>query len=30
MTYAAGPERIIPNPQRQQRIQEIVNEFMTR
>jgi hypothetical protein len=30
MTYAAGPERIIPNPQNQQRIQEIVNEFMTR
>ena len=30
MTYAAGPERIIPNPQNQQRIQEIVNEFMTK
>ena len=29
-TYAAGPERIILNPQNQQRIQEIVNEFMTR
>jgi hypothetical protein len=26
----AGPERIIPNPQNQQRIQEIVNEFMAK
>ena len=26
--FAAGPERIIPNPRDQQRIQEIVNEFM--
>ena len=30
MTYATSPERIIPNPQNQQRIQEIVNEFMTK
>jgi hypothetical protein len=30
VTFAAGPERIIPNPQNQQRIQEIVNEFMTK
>src|ERR1044072_4871328 len=28
VTRAAGPERIIPNPRDQQRIQEIVNEFM--
>jgi hypothetical protein len=28
MTRAAGPERIIPNPRDQQRIQEIVNGFM--
>ena len=30
VTRAAGPERIIPNPQNQQRIQEIVNEFMAK
>lgn len=30
VTRAAGPERIIPNPGDQQRIQEIVNEFMTK
>ena len=30
VTFAAGPERIIPNPQNQQRIQEIVNAFMTK
>ena len=30
VTFAAGPERIIPNPQNQQRIQEIVNEFMAK
>jgi Peptidase family M48 len=30
VTFAAGPERIIPNPRDQQRIQEIVNEFMAK
>ena len=30
VTRAAGPERIIPNPRDQQRIQEIVNEFMAK
>jgi len=30
VTRAAGPERIIPNPRDQQRIQEIVNEFMSK
>ena len=30
VTFAAGPERIIPNPQNQQRIQEIVKEFMAK
>lgn len=30
VTRAAGPERVIPNPRDQQRIQEIVNEFMGR
>lgn len=30
VTRAAGPERIIPNPREQQRIQEIVNEFMAK
>jgi hypothetical protein len=29
-TSAAGPERVIPNGRDQQRIQEIVNEFMAR
>jgi hypothetical protein len=28
VTRAAGPERVIPNPRDQQRIQQIVNEFM--
>ena len=28
VTRAAGPERIIPNPRDQQRIQEIVDQFM--
>ena len=30
VTRAAGPERVIPNGRDQQRIQEIVNEFMAR
>ena len=30
VTSAAAPERIIPNPRDQQRIQEIVNEFMAK
>ena len=30
VTFAAAPERIIPNPRDQQRIQEIVNEFMAK
>lgn len=30
VTSAAGPERVIPNGADQQRIQEIVNEFMAR
>jgi hypothetical protein len=30
VTFAAGPERIIPNPRDQQRIQEIVNVFMAK
>ena len=30
VAFAAGPERIIPNPRDQQRIQEIVNEFMAK
>jgi hypothetical protein len=30
VTFAAGPERIIPNPRDQQRIQEIVNGFMAK
>jgi hypothetical protein len=30
VTFAAEPERVIPNPRDQQRIQEIVNEFMTK
>ena len=30
VTRAAEPERIIPNPRDQQRIQEIVNEFMAK
>jgi Zn-dependent protease with chaperone function len=30
VTFAAGPERIIPNPRDQQRIQEIVNAFMAK
>jgi hypothetical protein len=30
VTRAAGPERIIPNPYDQQRIQEIVDEFMSK
>ena len=30
VTFAAGPERIIPNPREQQRIQEIVNAFMAK
>ena len=30
VTFAAGPEHIIPNARDQQRIQEIVNEFMAK
>jgi hypothetical protein len=30
VTRAAGPERVIPNPRDQQRIQQIVNEFMAK
>jgi hypothetical protein len=30
VTRAAGPERVIPNPRDQQRIQEIVNAFMAK
>ena len=30
VTFAAEPERVIPNPRDQQRIQEIVNEFMAK
>src|SRR4029078_10294399 len=30
VTRAAGPERIIPNPQNQQRIQEIVDTFIAK
>jgi hypothetical protein len=30
VTFAAGSERIIPNPRDQQRIQGIVNEFMAK
>ena len=30
VTFAAAPERIIPNPRDQQRIEEIVNEFMAK
>jgi hypothetical protein len=30
VTQAAGPERVIPNRRDQQRIQEIVNDFMSR
>ena len=30
VSRAAGPERVIPNGKDQQRIQEIVNEFMTK
>jgi hypothetical protein len=30
VTHAAGPERVIPNHRNQQRVQEIVNDFMAR